>query len=265
MVIAAICIALLVLGYGIHTYQKSQSAAHVAAFATAREVILQELQKAESEGFMDTAKASNLLSEIDNAIQKLQENYATSNSTELRELRHAFDVKRAQLLHIQQKPFTEYFDMIVEKPVAKITDVDIDGDKLIVLDGDAGIIYSVGAVQQSYDTIVSDKLKGAKLVTASAGYIYAMTEREGVYLFESSRSTQVIPPDAGWGSITDMRVFNSNIYMLDDGKKEIYKYIAIDTRSFQPKTSYLRDVAAANFQGGSTFSKLESAVMSLSA
>lgn len=38
--------------------------------------------------------------------------------------------------------------------------------------------------------------------------------------------------------------------MLDDANKDIYKYIAIDTKSFAPRVSYLSAETAVNFGGG---------------
>jgi hypothetical protein len=67
---------------------------------------------------------------------------------------------------------------------------------------------------------------------------------------DETKSREVITRDDKWGSITDMKVFNSNLYLLDDTKKDIYKYVAADTESFRERVSYLADDAAVNFTGG---------------
>lgn len=209
-----------------------------------------DLNQATTESFLDAGQSGEIFASIEQKLATVSAQTKSLHATELAQLSTKITQKKQELLRIEPVTIKEIFDIIVENPQVTITDADLDGDTLYVLDGDRGVIYAVSLTNRSYEVLTSDKLKGARLVAASSSYIYALTEREGVFLITSSRSIQVVPRDSEWGNITDMKVFNSNIYMLDDGNKDIYKYIAIDTKSFAPRVSYLSAETAANFGGG---------------
>jgi hypothetical protein len=209
-----------------------------------------DLNQATTESFLDAGQSGEIFASIEQKLATVSAQTKSLHTAELAQLSTKIIQKKQELLRIEQVTIKEIFDIIVENPQVTITDTDLDGDTLYVLDGDRGVIYAISLTNRSYEVLISDKLKGARLVAASSSYIYALTEREGVFLITSSRSIQVIPRDSEWGSITDMKVFNSNIYMLDDVNKDIYKYIAIDTKSFAPRVSYLSAETAANFGGG---------------
>lgn len=209
-----------------------------------------DLKSIEAEGFLDTSKAMRLFDQLDARITKSGEEFKPKYAPQLTELIASVTKKKEEMLRIQHLEIKEYFDMVVEQPQVAVTDVDMDGDKIYVLDGEHGVIFIISTPQASYQKIASEKLKGAKQVASSGGYTYALTKGEGIFLMDDTKSRQVIPKDETWGSITDMKVFNSNLYLLDDTKKDIYKYVAADTESFRARVSYLSDDAAVNFTGG---------------
>ncbi len=209
-----------------------------------------DLNQATTESFLDAGQSDEIFTSIEQKLATVSAQTKSLHATELSQLSTKIMQKKQELLRIEPVTFKEIFDIVVENPQVTITDADLDGDTLYVLDGDRGVIYAISLISRSYEVLTSDKLNGARLLAASSSYIYALTEREGVFLITTSRSIQVIPRDSEWGSISDMKVFNSNIYMLDDANKDIYKYIAIDTKSFAPRVSYLSAETAANFGGG---------------
>ncbi|MEI7653414.1 MAG: hypothetical protein WCJ70_04050 [bacterium] len=217
------------------------------SFATS---VQSDLKAIEAEGFLDTSKATRLFDQLETKIDKSSEEFKPKYAPQLAELVASVTKKKEEMLKIQHPEIKEYFDMVVEQAAVTVTDVDIDGDKIYVLDGEHGIIYIIATPVPSYNKIASDKLKGATQVASSGGYTYALTKSEGIFLMDETKSHQVIAKDDKWGSLTDMKVFNSNLYLLDDTKKDIYKYVAADTESFRERVSYLADDAAVNFTGG---------------
>jgi hypothetical protein len=85
----------------------------------------------------------------------------------------------------------------------------------------------------------SDKYKGATQITATGKYTYVLTAKDGIYLAEKDRSTQVIKPDPKWGTITDMKAYTGNIYILDTKRKDIFKYPGVDEKTFGDVAPYL--------------------------
>ena len=209
-----------------------------------------DLKTIETEGFLDTSKAMRLFDQLEKKISQSSGEFQPKYAPQLTELVATVTKKKEEMLKIQHLAIKEYFDMVVEQAAVSVTDVDIDGDKIYILDGEHGLIYIIATPQPSYNKIVSEKLRGATQVASSGGYTYVLTKSEGIFLLDEARSRQVIAKDDKWGSITDMKVFNSNLYLLDDTKKDIYKYVAADTESFRERVSYLADDAAVNFTGG---------------
>jgi hypothetical protein len=60
-----------------------------------------------------------------------------------------------------------------------------------------------------------------------------------VWLFEENKSTQVLKADKIWDDVVDIKVYASNIYLLDSGTGNIYKYPGIDQKTFGDKVDYL--------------------------
>ncbi|MEI6326649.1 MAG: hypothetical protein WCO78_00850 [Candidatus Roizmanbacteria bacterium] len=232
---------------GLITYIKPNTESEYAVLI---QTIDADLNRATTESFLNAGQSGEIFTSIEQKLATVSAQTKSLHSTELTQLAAKITQKKQELLRIDPVTIKEVFDIIVENPQVTVTDADLDGDTLYVLDGDRGVIYAISLTNRSYEVLTSDKIKNARLVAASSGYIYALTEREGVFLITTSRSVQVIPRDSEWGTITDMNVFNSNIYMLADGNKDIYKYIAIDTKSFAPRVSYLSAETAASFAGG---------------
>lgn len=59
--------------------------------------------------------------------------------------------------------------------------------------------------------------------------VYTGMAASGVWVGSSSEQKIVIPTDSEWGEISQVATFGNNIYLLDRGLGEIWKYAATDT------------------------------------
>jgi hypothetical protein len=78
---------------------------------------------------------------------------------------------------------------------------------------------------------------------------YIFSNNDGVFRITDKKTEVLIEKDDEWGDIKDMWMYNGNIYMVDAGKDEIYKYLVAEG-GYSAKTSYVKsgkaDLAKAN-------------------
>jgi uncharacterized protein YhbP (UPF0306 family) len=122
---------------------------------------------------------------------------------------------------------------------ASATDIDYADGSFYILDSAKGKIYIVDSARRSHQVLSSDKYKGATQITSTGRYVYVLTAKDGIYLAEKDRSTQVVKPDAKWGKVTDMKAYTGNIYVLDAQGKNILKYQGVDEKTFGDISPYL--------------------------
>ena len=211
------------------------------------------LKEVETKAFVDIQSVEPSLAEIRKRIDNLSSSDKSKYATEIQKLSDQINSKENEFLRIDSTSPEEYFDLSVEAKDATASDADYNGVDFYLLDSSRGVVYVVDGTSRSYESWPTDKLKGAKLITASDKYAYVLTAKDGIYLIQQDKSVQVIKPDATWGQITDMKYYAGNIYILDAGRKNIYKYSGVDEKTFGDATSYLVEEQQGNLASNSRF------------
>lgn len=211
------------------------------------------LDEADTQSFTDMSEAAKAIGLARDEIEVLPDASKRYFSTKLKELQAKIDEKEAQIFKISTNPLEEYYALSLLSKSVNVTDLDADKDNIYILDNKSGTVYGVTTDKRSQIAIKSDKLKNATQIAAYEGRIYVLTSSDGVYKVDEDKSVQVLKPDNGWEKISDMKIYASNIYLLDSKKGDIYKYPGgIDEVTFGTVTPYL----VAELQG--TISDAES-------
>ena len=141
----------------------------------------------------------------------------------------------------EEKPFEEFYDLALEDKEAQGATVYLDGDKLAILDNKNNTVYVLSLDKKSITSYVSSDVKDGSLVALYENQVFFFSKSRGIYKFESeSKSKQVIKPDSKWGNVVDMEVYNGNIYLLDSGRDEVYKYLVAES-GYSDKSSYFQE------------------------
>lgn len=236
---------------GGRTPQSNTKADYLQSIQTQVE---QKLQDADTEAFVNIAGVEATLNAAHNILKEIPEKEQKKYANEIAQLATQIEAKRKQVMRISDVVPQEYFDLHLISADASATDVDFDGTNFYLLDSGQGKVYVVDTTQRSHTILSSDKYKGATQVTTTGRYAYVLTASDGVYLAEEDRSTQVIKPDSRWGTITDMKAYTGNIYLLDARAKDIFKYPGVDEIIFGDKGPYLVPELQGNLLGTDTFS-----------
>jgi len=87
---------------------------------------------------------------------------------------------------------------------------------------------------------LSRKVEKDSLVSLYEKTVYVFNSETGIMtVWEDNKSKDSIGEDASWGRVIGMHVYNGNIYLLDGGEGNVYKYLGTG-EGFGDKTSYFK-------------------------
>ena len=234
--ITVLVIFLILLWSVVLSYYRRSNAEASEKINLARQFITQKLTEAEETAFfnMDSAIAS-----ITEGRQRLSEiKAAYPKRKEIEELEKQIAAAESKILKKEEAKEEEFFDLTVDNKAAKGDRLYLEGDTALILDKTNGNLYELSLDKKSLDKTTSPDLKKATLISSYEGSKYFYVPGQGVYTFdEEGKVKRVINQDKDWGVVKDLAAFNANLYVLDTGKDEVYKYAGTED-GFGAKASY---------------------------
>ncbi|OQY65344.1 hypothetical protein B6D29_04165 [Microgenomates bacterium UTCPR1] len=187
------------------------------------ELITQKLASAEEVAFLNMDRATILIKESKEEVDKLKNDKGVKKA-QLSRLEEIIFRTENRIFKKEQKSFSEFFDLAVDDKAASGEIIYLDRDSAFILDKKRGVIYRLAVDKKSLEKIVNSDFKKTDLVAAYEDNVYVFIKGSGVYTIEGTKLKKVIDQDKDWGEIADMTMYNGNIYLLDKGKDEIWKY-----------------------------------------
>lgn len=119
---------------------------------------------------------------------------------------------------------------------------------LAILDQEENKIYLLNIEKKSPEIINNGGEKG-KAITGSGQKIFVLDEK-GILTTQETQKTTIlkIEKDSGWKEIVSLSSFGGNLYLLDKGASDIWRYSGSDG-SFGSKKSWFIDSSADLSQG----------------
>lgn len=218
---------------------------------TYQEKIESSLVEAADSSFLDYDKSFNFLSSAKKDLDELKKIVGKTKFQEIKDLEQKISSTEKQLIKKEEKKYEEFYDLKLIEKGAQASKMFFDGDLVALLNANDGEIYVLSMVKKSTKTYKKDEIRGAALIALYNKEIFFFKKEGGIYKFDKNGELSLtIPNDKDWGEIIDLWVYNSNIYLLDSGKDEIYKYLVAE-KGYSAKTSY--------FKKGYTHRKLNNA------
>ncbi|MCL4374754.1 hypothetical protein M1523_02735 [Patescibacteria group bacterium] len=213
----------------------------------AKQAINAKLQQADDEAYLDLPQALTRINEANQILDQLTHEVKSNDSQEIPALRSAIQDKENQLLKKEEKGATEFFDLALEEKNARADIMSLDQDQLAAIDKNTGDLFLVSLEKKSLTKKNYSALKQAGLVAVYNDAVFGYGATQGVDRVDGEGELKtVIVPDKDWGKIKGIWVYNSNVYLLDQAKNDIYKY-AGTSDGFGTKTSYLKPDQAVSF------------------
>jgi hypothetical protein len=201
-----------------------------------RDLINQKLDQAEQVAFLNMTSALNRLSDSKTQVEKLKKEVGPKND-QIIELEKLIKDTENKILKKEEKSYQEFFDLTVDNKDAKGNKFYLFNDTVLILDKNNGVLFYFSLNNKSLDKNQSSDLKKSSLIALYEDKEYFFIEGSGVYQLVEGKTKKVIENDKEWGKIIDLAVFNGNIYLLDQGKNEIWKYMSAES-GFGTKSSY---------------------------
>lgn len=221
----------VVLGYNRRISSEAQK-----KISLSRDLITEKLNSASEVTSLNMNRALVLLSESRAEYEKLKKEY--KNNKTLSEIEKLISEKENKILKKEKANYSEFYDLTIDDKTAKGDKLYLEGDSLSILDKIGGRIYYLSLEKKSLTKDQASEIKKATLTASYEDSRYFYIPQYGVYQADDKgKVKKVIDNDKDWGVITDFWVFNSNIYLLDTGKDEIFKYLNTGD-GFGAKNSY---------------------------
>lgn len=227
------------LGYMRRSQENNQKKINLT-----RELISQKLDQAEQVSFLNMSSALSLIADSKDEVNKLKKEVGTKNERIIGLDKMISDAEN-KIFKKEEKNYTEFFDLTVDDKNAKGDKMYLNDGRLLVSDKNRGVLYELSLDKKSLDKDQSSGIKTSSLIALFEDKKYFFVSGEGIYQIVDGKAKKVIENDKDWGKIVDMAVFNGNIYLLDQGKDGIWKYMSAGS-GFGGKSPYFEPGQAIN-------------------
>lgn len=204
-----------------------------------KDLVNQKLSQAEEVSFLNMSSALNLIVDSKVEVKKLDSLRSSNLAGQIEELDTMITQFENKILKKEEKKYTEFFDLTVDDKNAKGDKFYLEGDNLLISDKVRGILYTLSLEKKSLDKDQSTEIKKSSNIALFEEKKYFYVQGSGVYQIVEGKTKKIIEDDKDWGNIIDLVVFNGNVYLLDQGKDEIWKYLTTES-GFGTKNSYFQ-------------------------
>jgi len=218
-------------------YQRRKTSQANEKVKLTKELISQKLSSAEEVAFLNLPRALVLLKESKQEVADLKKDYPQRK--EILELEEVIKKFEGKILKKEEVKYSEFFDLAVDDKKAQGTKLYLEGNSLLILDKNNGVLFNLSLEKKSLNKEQKSDLKNANLIASYEDKKYFYIKDRGVYLINDSKVTKILEKDKNWGEVVDMAVYNGNLYLLDKGKNEVWKYLKVED-GFGSGTSYFQ-------------------------
>ncbi len=251
---AVLCLILIILIWSVGLgYQRRSRAANEKKIQSVRETVSAKLAAADQDAYLNPAQAQADLNDAKNNIEMLKSQLGKEYDGEISQLMTLVTNKENALTKKEEKSTSEFFDLTVDNASAQGNMAALDGNVLGIVDKRRGVLYTLSLDKKSLDSQQSGDLKNARLVSFYQDASYFYIPEKGIFTLKQNSVKKVIDADHDWGNITDMKVYNGNVYLLDNATGTIDKYMVTDS-GYGAKSAYFASQSPDNLKNAHSMS-----------
>ena len=210
----------------------------------ASELIREKLKQAEDVSDLNLSRSIILLGDAKKDLSNLKKKL-NKNSKIAKDLENLIKEYESKILKSEEKDYLEFYDISLENKNADIQQIYKDDDTMVALDKSQQA-YIISLPKKSIDTRKSSNLKDVISISYFQDEVYFL-KKDGVYRLSPNDKTKKVINNDKWGNIKDMFSFSGNIYLLDNKKSDIYKYIPTN-EGYSEKSSYFAKGQSINLE-----------------
>jgi len=221
-------------------FKRRQKAQALERINVSKEVIDQKLLEAQDVSILNLARSQILILEARQEFATLEKNVGTQVPEEMSQLKDKIAIAEKDIVKKEEKKPEVFFDLQLIKKEAMADALYKQDSVAFMLNGSAGEVYVLDLEKKSIKTIKKNEFKGATDIAATKVYEPLVYHpQRGVMLVRGEKVIEAVKKDDEWGTISDMATFNSNLYIVDSKKDEIYKYLVAQD-GYTTKSSYVK-------------------------
>lgn len=227
---------ILLLNMG-NMFGKKQQEVSKKSTDSVKQKIEAELKTIDVSGDME--RSLGIISQARQSLDELKKTDKKIKSTDVKQLEDLIADYEAKVIRREDKQTSEFYDLAVEEKDA-IADKMYLSDGRVALLNREGKIYILSLDNKSFEKKVYGEIANAGSVAIFDKGIFFYKQGAGIYkINDKEKPARIIEDDPEWGDIIDMNVYNGNIYLLDSGKDEVYKYLVAE-KGYSEKNSYMK-------------------------
>ncbi len=166
----------------------------------------------------------------------------TKSGREIEQLSIAIQSALTQAKREYEGEPLEFYDPSLLKTGSRVTDIELYGDTIALLDPTQKSVYAVSVSTKNGQIIGGGEgFDGSSFVAIHGDTIFSLTSTgiHEISIRDKTTRKNIIKTDKdAWGKIKKMTAFFGNVYLLDSQKGRIWKYIKTDT-GFSDRKEYL--------------------------
>ncbi|OGG17671.1 hypothetical protein A2721_03135 [Candidatus Gottesmanbacteria bacterium RIFCSPHIGHO2_01_FULL_47_48] len=140
--------------------------------------------------------------------------------------------------HIYEVSPADFSDFSLLKSGVKVVSAQLHDGKMVVLDGANGAIYTLVTGSKTAE-IAGGDFRDGKFLDFSGEKIFVQTPN-GIYQQKTGGNKQVVPSSDNWKNVSGLVFFGGNLYLLDPGSNQIWKYQGTET-GFAGISNYVKE------------------------
>lgn len=225
--IAVVLIIFLTLSIGGALINRVNSA-RLASFNEKLNITQAKLEEIENLASVNPERAEELLAQAEQDLTEAKK--FELKSEKLNELETLFGSLQESIRKIYEVSLEDFYSF----EGAKINDLVQTGDSFIVLDRERSKILSVNKSSKKETELTSED--GVNLISEFEGALYLQTD-QGIkkITLDNLDTTNLSGSSSEWGSLISAGIYQGNFYLLDQDKKEIWKYVPTGTGLASPQ------------------------------
>jgi len=233
-------ILLLVLFISIFFGVKKDQVPTKNDFSAKLELVQHKYDEATSLMDLNSIRARTVLSDARGTILELKKLYQKGDNGKILDdwLAKIMDKEGQAAKDYKLKDLSVFYDLNLLREGGQGKEIVLYKKKAMILDK-SGIIYSLGMEDKKGEIIAGSSIKNASAITIHGGQGYILGSDGITQMDLGSKASKIaVKKDDAWGNISIMRSFGGNLYLVDNAKGSVWKYVSTES-GFTERRSYL--------------------------
>jgi len=240
-IVAAVIILALLTWSVVFGYKRREAEKVQKRIETVSLEIDKKLSEAKEEAFLNMDQSLILIADAKTLVTQLKKEVGGKNEGEIVKIESKIQDAENKIVKKESKDFEEFYDLTLENKDAQGMEIAKEGELVAILDVKQNTIYVLDVTSKSLTKYVNKDVASAVAVGIYSSDVFFATSDNGLYKFTSqSKVNTIVQKDSDVKNIVDMELYNGNIYVLDEGADEIYKYLVTEG-GYSDKKSYFGD------------------------